>query len=67
MEKKSVTLAITAGFAIGAVFLGRYLWNKRKEAKAKKFDVVFVLGGPGAGKGTNCAKIVRDFGYVLFT
>lgn len=31
---------------------------------AEPFQVVFVLGGPGSGKGTNCAKIVRDFGYV---
>jgi UMP-CMP kinase len=28
------------------------------------FLVVFVLGGPGSGKGTNCAKIVEKFGYV---
>jgi len=26
--------------------------------------VVFVLGGPGAGKGTQCAKIVEQFGFV---
>lgn len=26
--------------------------------------VVFVLGGPGAGKGTQCAKIVEKFKYV---
>lgn len=26
--------------------------------------VVFVLGGPGSGKGTNCTKIVENFGYV---
>ena len=25
---------------------------------------MFVLGGPGSGKGTNCARIVEDFGYV---
>ncbi|XP_067937693.1 UMP-CMP kinase-like [Watersipora subatra] len=29
-----------------------------------KFNVVFVLGGPGAGKGTQCQKIVEEFGYV---
>lgn len=29
-----------------------------------KPQVVFVLGGPGAGKGTQCANIVRDFGFV---
>ena len=28
-----------------------------------KPSVVFVLGGPGSGKGTQCETIVRDFGY----
>jgi hypothetical protein len=27
------------------------------------YHVVFVLGGPGSGKGTNCASIVDDYGY----
>ncbi|RKP09476.1 adenylate kinase-domain-containing protein [Thamnocephalis sphaerospora] len=26
--------------------------------------VVFVLGGPGSGKGTNCEHLVKDFGFV---
>ena len=26
--------------------------------------VIFVLGGPGAGKGTQCVRIVQNFGYV---
>ncbi|KAK0838792.1 bifunctional uridylate/adenylate kinase [Friedmanniomyces endolithicus] len=30
---------------------------------AKQALVVFVLGGPGAGKGTQCANIVRDYGF----
>jgi len=34
------------------------------EATAEKPSVFFVLGGPGAGKGTQCAKIVEKFGYV---
>lgn len=25
--------------------------------------VVFVLGGPGSGKGTQCANLVRDYGF----
>ncbi|KAI8598482.1 uridylate kinase [Dissophora ornata] len=37
-------------------------------ADKKKFlqstTVIFVLGGPGAGKGTQCANLVRDFGFV---
>lgn len=27
-------------------------------------EVVFVLGGPGAGKGTQCNNIVQKYGYV---
>ncbi|KAK6935032.1 hypothetical protein RJ641_035187 [Dillenia turbinata] len=30
----------------------------------KKVQVVFVLGGPGSGKGTQCANIVQHFGYT---
>lgn len=26
--------------------------------------VLFVLGGPGAGKGTQCAKLAPEYGYV---
>ncbi|KAG7488214.1 hypothetical protein MATL_G00030380 [Megalops atlanticus] len=29
-----------------------------------KPQVIFVLGGPGAGKGTQCAKIVENYGYT---
>ncbi|KAJ2718911.1 bifunctional uridylate/adenylate kinase [Coemansia sp. Benny D115] len=38
-----------------------------KEIAEFPFDkktVVFVLGGPGSGKGTNSAKLVEDFGFV---
>ncbi|XP_077415570.1 UMP-CMP kinase [Vanacampus margaritifer] len=27
-------------------------------------QVVFVLGGPGAGKGTQCAKIIENYNYT---
>lgn len=30
----------------------------------KKIMVVFVLGGPGSGKGTQCANIVKHFGFT---
>lgn len=26
--------------------------------------VIFVLGGPGAGKGTHCAHLVQDYDFV---
>ncbi|KAK8950221.1 UMP-CMP kinase [Platanthera guangdongensis] len=32
--------------------------------KEKGVKVIFVLGGPGSGKGTQCANIVRDFGFT---
>lgn len=28
-----------------------------------KITVIFVLGGPGAGKGTQCVKLVEEFGF----
>ncbi|KAF2797797.1 UMP-CMP kinase-like protein [Melanomma pulvis-pyrius CBS 109.77] len=30
---------------------------------ADEVTVIFVLGGPGAGKGTQCAKLVSDYGF----
>mmetsp|Transcript_11885 Transcript_11885/g.13634 ORF Transcript_11885/g.13634 Transcript_11885/m.13634 type:complete len:205 (+) Transcript_11885:108-722(+) len=37
--------------------------NVDVETPSDKPAVVFVLGGPGSGKGTNCERIVSDFGY----
>lgn len=34
------------------------------EMSSEKPRIVFVLGAPGAGKGTQCEKIVTEFGYV---
>ena len=34
------------------------------EMPLAKPNVVFVLGPPGAGKGTQCQRIVDRFGYV---
>lgn len=31
-----------------------------EKAKLAKIRVVFVLGGPGSGKGTQCARILQD-------
>ncbi len=38
--------------------------EKKKTSNTSKHTVVFVLGGPGAGKGTQCANIVREYGWV---
>jgi len=29
-----------------------------------KYNVLFVLGGPGAGKGTQCEKIIKDYQFL---
>lgn len=48
--------------------MGTVVETPVKEADAtvavKKPTVVFVLGGPGSGKGTQCANIVEHFGYT---
>jgi UMP-CMP kinase len=31
---------------------------------SQKVTVLFILGGPGAGKGTQSANLVRDYGFV---
>ena len=31
---------------------------------AQTYKVAFVLGGPGSGKGTQCSKLVEEFGVV---
>lgn len=43
-----------------------YLLTKQFYGKmtTEKPKIVFVLGAPGAGKGTQCEKIVSEFGYV---
>jgi UMP-CMP kinase len=38
--------------------------SKKPTFSPKEVTVIFVLGGPGAGKGTQCANLVRDFGFV---
>ncbi|KAG4305643.1 hypothetical protein PORY_001199 [Pneumocystis oryctolagi] len=30
----------------------------------KRVTVIFVLGGPGSGKGTQCGLLVKDYGFV---
>jgi len=38
--------------------------NGDKKEQRPKNHVIFVLGGPGAGKGTQCANIVRDYNFT---
>lgn len=38
--------------------------NGHESSALREFKVVFVLGGPGSGKGTQCALIVETFGFT---
>ncbi|PHH74066.1 hypothetical protein CDD80_3329 [Ophiocordyceps camponoti-rufipedis] len=40
------------------------LVNRRKAFSPDKATVVFVLGGPGAGKGTQCARLVDQYAFT---
>mmetsp|Transcript_22512 Transcript_22512/g.20444 ORF Transcript_22512/g.20444 Transcript_22512/m.20444 type:complete len:234 (-) Transcript_22512:99-800(-) len=58
-----ISLAVTATIVIGVTLATYYAYNSFSKKK-KLYKVVFVLGGPGSGKGTNCSRIVNDFGYI---
>jgi len=66
VKEKHVIMGVTAAVVAGFVWSQ---WRAYKQLKARveekrgKYMVVFVLGGPGSGKGTNCEKIVEKFGY----
>ncbi|KGG51734.1 hypothetical protein DI09_28p150 [Mitosporidium daphniae] len=38
--------------------------RKRYCIEKGKYKVIFVLGGPGVGKGTQCSKMAQEFGWV---
>ena len=38
--------------------------NSTHVTDSKKARVYFVLGGPGVGKGTQCAKLVQQYNFV---
>lgn len=38
--------------------------EKMAAEKLKNHKIIFVVGGPGSGKGTQCEKIVQKYGYT---
>lgn len=38
--------------------------NSSETPSSEKPKVIFVLGAPGSGKGTQCARIVSQYNYV---
>jgi len=62
MSSTQTKLLVSA--AAGVAALSAYFLYTKVLKKSKKFNVVFVLGGPGAGKGTQSALIYKKYGYV---
>ncbi|XP_076922808.1 UMP-CMP kinase 3-like [Bidens hawaiensis] len=49
---------------MGTIVDAAHTEGTKSALSVKKPKVVFVLGGPGSGKGTQCANIVEHFGYT---
>lgn len=43
---------------------GQQFWRKMSGEVLEKPKIVFVLGAPGSGKGTQCSNIVDEYNYV---
>lgn len=67
-------LAALGVLALGSTFIAS-VYNREGPVDAvepkkgpafsdKDVSVIFVLGGPGSGKGTQCGKLVADHGFV---
>jgi len=46
------------------VHLNRFLKLPPPQAPKIEADIFFVCGGPGSGKGTQCDKIVKEYGFT---
>jgi len=53
------TLCSTSNLKVSVRFATVQSGNKNAEFK----NIVFILGGPGSGKGTQCDKIVEKYGF----
>jgi len=62
MPSASTTRTLALASAAVAVSLSLYFLSRPK--KSPKHEVVFVLGGPGAGKGTQCDKLIEQYPQV---
>ncbi|XP_076933821.1 UMP-CMP kinase 3-like [Bidens hawaiensis] len=49
---------------MGTIVDAAHTEGTKSALSVKQPKVVFVLGGPGSGKGTQCANIVEHFGYT---
>lgn len=64
-EQQSISLLVSdsLGIAVSNSKRRMGIFSSKQQEKAQ-YDIVFVLGGPGSGKGTQSAKLVEEFGVV---
>lgn len=60
-KKNNKAQVINAERSVEEIFaeVDKLFAKKKKEIKIQKPNIVFVMGGPGSGKGTQCAKLIE--------
>jgi len=64
MLAKRLLVKIGSSIVHGPIFSSSVKNLRQFSIKMAKPSVIFVLGAPGSGKGTQCQKIVENFGFV---
>ncbi|TFJ80917.1 hypothetical protein NSK_007560 [Nannochloropsis salina CCMP1776] len=65
LRKQLPLVAAAAGLVlVGAAVLYRRKKRQENAQRKRTYEVVFVLGGPGAGKGTQCSLLVERYGLI---
>lgn len=44
-----------------------FIFNPNQSSSIENVPIVWIVGGPGSGKGTQCAKIVEKFSFSHFS
>lgn len=60
LKRYFATFFVTSASAV----IANSLMSKKKIKNLRESQVIFVLGGPGVGKGTQCSKLCKDYGFV---
>lgn len=42
----------------------KYITVRLSQKKKSKMKTVWIIGGPGCGKGTQCDRIIKKYGFV---
>uniref|UniRef100_A0A7S4MXG1 UMP-CMP kinase n=1 Tax=Prymnesium polylepis TaxID=72548 RepID=A0A7S4MXG1_9EUKA len=64
ISQAAIKAAVKQRSPTPALVMSESLMSIHRKSQPVRPMVTFVLGGPGAGKGTQCAKIVETFGFI---